>query len=168
MPDPTVVQFLKHPATPHWYFETTRLGTDEFGVWLGAPANTPARRGLEPWTSFKSAFVMLIPTNAWYTLVVNAAPADPELYVDIAAPSQWLAPHRVEMVDLDLDIVRLRGGEVKLLDEDEFAEHSIELGYPESLIARARTTTAELFAAVEQRIEPFGEVPSKWLAELAG
>jgi hypothetical protein len=32
------VTFRKWPARPHWEFDAVRLGNDEHGVWLGAPA----------------------------------------------------------------------------------------------------------------------------------
>lgn len=34
------------------------------------------------------------------------------------------------MIDLDLDVVRHRGGAVELLEVDEFEAHQIELGHP--------------------------------------
>jgi len=53
------------------------------------------------------------------------------------APSLWDGTV-VTSVDLDLDVIRTFSGETKLLDEDEFEEHQIELGYPEVLVVQAR------------------------------
>ena len=162
----TSVRFYKYPESPHWRFDTVRLGDDEHGVWLGAKANTPARRGSEPWTTFPSAFVMLVPRERWWTMVVNQAPRDPELYIDVCTSARWSGPGLVEMVDLDLDVIRLRDGAVRLLDEDEFVDHSVSLGYPRTMIGNARVTAAELILAAESRVEPFGTAAHRWLAEL--
>lgn len=167
MAAPTAVQFLKYPLSPHWYFESSLLGEDDHGVWLGAPPQTPARRGSEPWTSFDAAFVMLIPRDRWWTMVVNAAPQDPEIYVDVCTTARWVADNRVEMIDLDLDVIRMRDGSVHLLDEEEFLDHSVRFSYPPHVVAGARTTAAELMLAVEQRVEPFGSAADRWFAALA-
>jgi protein associated with RNAse G/E len=53
---------------------------------------------------------------------------------------------------------------VAVLDEDEFAEHQIELGYPAELIAGARTSCDWLVGAVSARAEPFGQASGPWLA----
>ena len=46
----------------------------------------------------------------------------------------------VTAVNLDLDVVRYFDGRVEVLDEDEFAEHQVQLGYPAELITQARQT----------------------------
>lgn len=101
-------------------------------------------------------------------MVVNAAPQDPEIYIDVCTTARWVADDRVEMVDLDLDVVRRRDGSVELLDEDEFVDHSARFAYPPRIVAGARTTAAELMLAVEQRVEPFGSAAVRWLGALAG
>jgi protein associated with RNAse G/E len=70
----------------------------------------------------------------------------------------------VEMIDLDLDVVRWRAdGSAGILDEDEFLEHQETYGYPQHIIDKARATTASLLLAVEARVEPFGDVGPAWL-----
>ncbi|MGW3644493.1 DUF402 domain-containing protein, partial [Streptomyces sp. NPDC005143] len=50
--------------------------------------------------------------------------------------SEWNADGIVvRMVDLDLDVVRPRGGEAHVEDEDEFAEHRVRYGYPDRAVA---------------------------------
>ena len=39
------------------------------------------------------------------------------------------------MVDLDLDVVLTRDGDLLLDDEDEFDQHRVTLGYPDDLVA---------------------------------
>lgn len=161
-----VVQFLKYPDIPHWRLESQRLGEDRFGVWLGAPAGSSARRGEEPPITLEAAYVHLIPRTASWTAFVNAPPARTELYVDATTVPVWVEEDRVEMVDLDLDVVRRRDGAVELLDEDEFLDHQRTLGYPPRLVAAARATAAELMLALEQRREPFGSAAERWLRQV--
>ena len=61
-------------------------------------------------------------------------------------------------------MVRWRDGRVEVLDEDEFAEHQVQLGYPAELISQARQTCDWLVEAVSSRTEPFGQVGAGWLA----
>ena len=71
------------------------------------------------------------------------------------------------MVDLDLDVIRLRDGTVLLDDEDEFAEHRVLYGYPEDVVERALATSRDLLESVRERRPPFGPIPEKWLDVLA-
>ena len=73
----------------------------------------------------------------------------------------------VTMVDLDLDVVLHRDGDLLLDDEDEFDEHRVTLGYPADVVALARRTADELMTAAAAGHEPFGPAGSRWLARLA-
>jgi protein associated with RNAse G/E len=139
-----------------------RVGEDEHGVWLWAPPGIEAQRGDEPPKLTTHAFAKLIPRDGWFSAIWNAA-GRYEVYVDIGAPAVW-SEDRVEMIDLDLDVVRFReDASVHLLDEDEFLEHQVALSYPACVVDRARATTALLALAVAERREPFGEVGIRWL-----
>ncbi len=83
---------------------------------------------------FDAPAVQLVPAGQWWTAVFNDPPASAEIYCDIATPPQWTHPGEVTMVDLDLDVIRRRDGQVLLDDEDEFAEHQVRYGYPAELI----------------------------------
>ena len=108
----------------------------------------------------------LITPDSWWTAVWNEG-GDFEIYVDIATPPRWDGD-RVTMIDLDLDVVRHRDGRTLVLDEDEFDEHRVSLGYPPDLVDRARTTTAAVFLDVERRIPPFDATGAQWLEAAAG
>ena len=139
-----------------------RIGEDEHGVWLWAPAGVPAQRGDEPPKRTAHAFAKLIPRDDWFTAIWNAA-GRYEVYVDVGTPPVWTGD-RVEMIDLDLDVVRFRhDGAVRVLDEDEFLEHQDTLGYPPDVIVRVRDAAASLAQAIEARREPFGDVGIAWL-----
>ncbi len=160
------VQFFKYPDKLHWRHEMSRLGEDGHGVWLGAPAGSIVQRGNEPPTELDRPFVQLIPPAAYWSLIYNGENHKYPLYIDIATPAKWINDHRVEMIDVDLDVVRRRDGSVEVLDEDEFLDHRTLFSYPDWLVDRARTAAAELVLKVEAREEPFGTTPHHWLEQL--
>lgn len=162
----TTVQSYKYPRSAHWRYQTVWLGSDDHGVWLGVPGGSTGRRGLEAPKVFHHAFVKLLPRTGWWTMEVNAAPHPTEVYVDICTPVVWTDRELVEMVDLDLDVVRRRDGSVELLDEDEFEQHRRELDYPDPMVASARVTAVEIMLAVEQRLPPFDDTARTWLETL--
>jgi protein associated with RNAse G/E len=88
------------------------------------------------------------------------------VYVDVTTPAVWDGP-LVTMVDLDLDVIMTRDGDLLLDDEDEFDEHQVTLGYPAEVVALARRTADELMTAAAAGREPFGPAGSRWLAHRA-
>jgi len=160
------VQFFKYPNRLHWRHDMSRLGKDRHGVWLGAPAGSTVQRGTEPPKQLDRPFVQLIPPAAFWSLIYNGENDKYPSYIDIATPAEWVNEHRVEMIDVDLDVVRRRDGSVAVLDEDEFLDHRTRFDYPDWLVDRARTATAELVLKLEAREEPFGTTPQHWLEQL--
>jgi len=142
------------------------LGRDAFGTWLGAPRGTIVQRAAEPAKVHPHGFVKLVPEGAWWTAIWNdGTDGRFEIYADVTTPAEWAGPV-VRIVDLDLDVVRYRSGEVAVLDEDEFAEHRVALGYPPRVVDGARASAATLVTAVEGRREPFDAVGPGWLERL--
>ncbi|HEY1627453.1 MAG TPA: DUF402 domain-containing protein [Streptosporangiaceae bacterium] len=160
------VIYRKYDGSLHWHQDLARLGEDEHGIWLAAPAGSTAQRGDEPPVTFAEACVLLIPAgnDARWTMNCNAEPCWTELYLDITTPVRWTAPDTVEMIDMDLDVIRRFDGSAEILDEDEFAEHQVKYGYPPSEIAAAERTAAGLLRAVQRHEEPFADVCRAWLA----
>lgn len=156
------VQYLKHPRTAHWTQPMTRLGTDEYGTWLGMPAGALFRKGDETPIPSPTPMVQLIAPDAWWTLLYNGPAHKYPVYVDVITPAVWKHEHRIEMVDLDLDVVRRADGTVAIIDQDEFEENQVALGYSEEWITQA----AEAAEAVAERLragaEPFGSRAQRW------
>jgi protein associated with RNAse G/E len=161
---PVVVQYFKYPGDIHWRHDMVYLGQDEHGVWLGGPAGTTVQRGLEPPRSWPYPFVTLVAPDRWWSLHFNGAHSKSfRIYVDVAQPAEWVGPDRVELVDLDLDVVLRHDGSVAVLDEDEFHEHIDRYSYPGWLIDQARVTAAEVVLSVERGTEPFASAGERWL-----
>jgi uncharacterized protein len=162
------VVYTKFDGSLHWHHAARYLGADEHGTWLGAPAGTPTQRGDEPPIIFEHATVHLFPAGVWWTAAFNAAPARTEIYCDITTPPQWPEEGCVTMVDLDLDVLRLRADHsVVLVDEDEFAEHQVRYSYPAEVIRQAEEAAAWLQRTICDRAEPFATVYRAWLEKVS-
>jgi protein associated with RNAse G/E len=157
------VTYRKYDGSLHWNQEACWLGEDEHGVWLGAPPNTPSRRGHEPPVVHKQAHVLLFPRDVWWTAVFNAEPRRTEIYCDVTTVPVWRGDE-VTMIDLDLDVRRRRDGVVEVLDEDEFDLHRERYGYPDHVVAAARAATEWLRRALCGGTEPFAGGYRRWLA----
>lgn len=152
----------------HWEYAGTWLGRDEHGVWLGFPAGTVFRR---PGAEYVAPFdqVGLVPHDRYWLATFHAAPSPVAVYVDVATPARWRGSVRrpvLGAVDLDLDVIRGSGGRVWVDDEDEFAEHRVRLGYPDTLVASALEGCAEVERAMRERTPPFDGSHGAWLERL--
>lgn len=161
------VVFRKYDGSLHWNQYGLLLGEDEHGVWVGCRADTPIWKGEVEWESAETAYVILLPRDAWWTATFNAAPHRTEVYCDISTVPGWPTPQEVTMIDLDLDVRRRRAGGTELLDEDEFAEHRVRYDYPDEVVAAAEGAARWLLTRVRERAEPFGEVYLGWLARVS-
>ncbi|NUO61376.1 MAG: DUF402 domain-containing protein [Hamadaea sp.] len=149
--------YTKYDGSLHWHQKARRLGEDEHGVWLGGTKGTVVRKGHDDVvTEAAWAHVVLIPHNAWWTAAFNGPGARNEIYCDIATPAIWPHPGEVTMVDLDLDVLRMKDGRVLLDDADEFAEHQVRYAYPPDVVANAEASARWLLDAVRDRRGPFG------------
>lgn len=160
--------YTKFDGSLHWHSTNLYLGEDEHGIWVGARARSLSRRGSEPPVVIEEAYAQLIPAGQWWTALFNAAPARTEIYCDICTPAQWPDEHQVTMVDLDLDVVRMRETrQVLILDEDEFAEHQVRFGYPADVIRQAEQAAAWLHDAISANAEPFATAYRDWLGKVS-
>ncbi|HEX6932698.1 MAG TPA: DUF402 domain-containing protein [Streptosporangiaceae bacterium] len=162
------VVYRKHDGSLHWHMVTRWLGEDEHGVWTGFARPTLMRKGDGPLVTLDHASVMLFPRGAWWTAAFNDEPASTEIYCDVTTPVRWPSADEVTMVDLDLDVARMRDGDVELWDEDEFASHQVRYGYPAAVIAEAERSAAWLRVALTQNSEPFASVYRTYLALVTG
>jgi uncharacterized protein len=161
------VSFTKYDGRPHRHTTSRLLGTDEHGTWLGSPAGTivhfikAGARVANPVPQ-----VRLIPPGGWWTAIFLGGEPEPRLYCDITTPALWPSPAAVTFIDLDLDVEQFRDGAVTLLDEDEFAENQVLLGYPPDVVAGALAAAEHLMTAVTGAHEPFDTTYLRWLSQV--
>jgi uncharacterized protein len=162
------VVYTKYDGRLHWHQTMLHLGEDEHGVWLGAPAGSTIRRGSEQPIVLHEPSAELIPHGQWWTATFNGEPAKTEIYCDISTPPEWPSQDLVTMVDLDLDVLRLRAdAQVLVVDEDEFAVHKARYGYPADVITQAEQAAAWLHQAITAGVEPFALRYREWLQRVS-
>jgi uncharacterized protein len=160
--------YTKYDGRLHWHQIMLYLGEDEHGVWLGAPAGSTIRRGSEPPIVLDQPSAELIPPGQWWTATFNGEPAKTDIYCDISTPPEWPSATEVTMVDLDLDVLRLRAdGRVVIVDQDEFAAHMVRYGYPAGVIMQAEQAAAWLHRAISAGSEPFASRYREWLQQVS-
>lgn len=160
--DALEVRFTKWGGGRHWEFPATYLGRDEHGHWAGCPVGTRLERPEHTFAS-EFAWVLLLPEGLpWAASFYHSAEQPISVYVDVTTPPAWSGA-TVTMVDLDLDVILGRDGSLSVDDEDEFEEHSVSLCYPEEIVALARRSADEVFAAIAAGVEPFLSVGHRWL-----
>ncbi|MCY1138266.1 DUF402 domain-containing protein [Actinoplanes sp. Pm04-4] len=166
IPGPEDVEVIldKYTGRPHRKQMMRRLGQDEHGTWLVAPAGTVVH-SVAAGRDFVTPHltVRLVPVGQWWNAIFFARPSPWDVYCDVVTPPAWPDPGTVVMTDLDLDVQRARDGRVVLLDEDEFQANAEMYAYPADLVTRARATAEHLTAALTARAEPFGTAYQHWL-----
>lgn len=162
--DAVHVVFLKYDGRPHRSYPATWLGEDENGIWLGVAAGTPATVDGDRPTYREEPYVLLIPERSWWTAMFNAPPRPTEIYCDVTTPATWAGSREVVVVDLDLDVRRRRWGDIERLDEDEFAAHRVQFGYPDEVVEQAVAASHWLATALGDGTEPFVSAFRPWLA----
>lgn len=73
----------------------------------------------------------------------------------------------IEFIDLDLDFVAERGGEWRLVDEDEFVVNQIRYRYPESVVTHVWETIEEVRCRIKMETFPFDGSLERLLLKLA-
>ena len=120
-------------------------------------------------------WVSLVPHRGAYAVGFYPEHRDVRVYVDMTTEPVWQTRRgddggpewEVTMVDLDLDVVLTRDGDLYVDDEHEFAEHQVALGYPPEVTALAERWRHLVFAAVASGEEPFATVGHAWLGRAA-
>jgi hypothetical protein len=171
--DPVRLEMAKWGDRPHWAFDAIWLGSDEHGDWIGIPPGTPMDR---PGAHYEPPVpqVGLSPAadrpdeERWWFATFHGprSPAGVSVYVDIATPPVWDGT-TLRTVDLDLDVVREITGRIWIDDEDEFAQHQVELGYPEDVVRAAMVSCDRVEAAMSAGRAPYDGSHKVWLAQLA-
>jgi hypothetical protein len=169
--DPVRIEMEKWGDRPHWHIPGRWLGTDDRGDWIGIPAGTPMSRPGADVVS-QNDQVGLVPSfdlpdeDRWWVGTFHAQPSPRVLmYVDIATPPVWDGA-TLRTVDLDLDVIRLIDGSLDVEDEDEFAEHRIELGYPDDVVQGAMRSCERVQRAMSAAMPPFDGSHARWLTVL--
>jgi uncharacterized protein len=169
--DPVRIELEKWRGRPHWHIPGRWLGSDDCGDWIGIVAGTRmARPGAEVTAGFDQVGLVPAPgadLDRAFLATFHAPGAQMWVYVDMTTPPVWDGA-TVRAIDLDLDVIRMQNGCVVIDDEDEFAVHQLELGYPPDIVAMAEATRDRVHAAILAEHPPFDGRHEAWLERLAG
>lgn len=148
---------VKFDGSPHRSVDAVDLGSTDRGRWLSIPKGTRVSRPDRGFYDHPCDAVVLVPSEGLWiaTWLVDWEPA---LYVDLARRVS-VGSDRVVTMDLDIDVVRRRGGEVEVLDVDEFDLHRRRLGYPAELVSAVHRATESLTDAITRGQPPFCIIP---------
>jgi hypothetical protein len=158
----------KHPATPHYGHPAWVIGEDELGVWCDVRAGSKWFRGETFLFDGPFDALVLVPNDGGYIAWFWPAGGELDLCVDIVTNIER-TDESITAVDLDLDVIRFRAdGRVQLVDEDEFAEPQVSLGYSAEIIDHASRTAAWVVDAVRAGESPFdGKAAARWRATIS-
>lgn len=158
-------RWRKWDGSPHWEHDCVYLGSDEWGDWFGQRAGWTSARPGRAMTADEDN-VTLVPPTGDFAFTRNALPHRTHTYIDLAWDLGWQGGVPVG-IDMDLDVVDRTIGGVFIDDEDEWAEHRVQFGYPQDIVERLEHVAADLEQRVRNRVAPFDEaVPETWLARL--
>ncbi|OAS15675.1 DUF402 domain-containing protein [Paenibacillus oryzisoli] len=149
------IQALKYGNRLHYEWHTTLLEkTPSHIVVLGEYGRQLHHYTKQSVFTINNWSLEFFSFDSWFT--VSAEVVDGRLeqfYCNINQPAV-MEGNTVSFVDLDLDYVR-RNGIWQVVDEDEFAAHAIQFGYPDDLIQKAEQELAALKEKVAKREYPF-------------
>ena len=154
----------KWPDRPHYRHRGQIQGEDEHGVWL-AIAPQPFYRGDVVMFDAEHWVAQLVPHSGdWWAAFFHPNALRFDTYADIGTAPVWRGDDHVSMVDLDLDVIRICDtGEVQIIDEDEFAEHSVLYDYPPDVSAAALVAAENVRSLMATGHAPFDGSAQRWL-----
>jgi protein associated with RNAse G/E len=153
---PIHVVSTKYDGSPHWEFDSFFVA--ERGPLLIATnfAGQELRNKAGLWKTpydVRNHFW----TDRWYNAMRCDRPKGGGLeywYCNVTTPAEYDG-ETVRYMDLDLDVLVFPDGRTKVVDEDEFLEHSVRMGYPPDVIEQARRAVDELVALAREGQFPF-------------
>jgi hypothetical protein len=128
---------------------------------LYVPAGTPVRSGYRGDYEIVTPFTALFwpGSDRWWNVEHNHH-GHPRTsggrlfsYANVSTPATFDGD-TVRWVDLDLDVIVTEDG-AALVDEDEFAQHREQFGYPEDVVARAWDAAQTLLQLATTGAPPF-------------
>ncbi len=165
--DIVVARAWKYDGQPHWVVPGYYLGSDVHGHWIYQPAGSlVSRPGHGHWADTDA--VCLVPRTGYWvgTFYDDPAAEDLRIYLDLSSHIGWRELARggweVNSVDMDLDVIESRERGVYLDDQDEFAEHSAQMAYPQELVAAIEHEAASLLDLVGTGQAPFDDTMTVW------
>jgi hypothetical protein len=152
---------VKYDGSLNYHWPVQILWEDAGGFVWSAPAGAPFTRpaGVRP-TPYD--WVGRVWYDRWYMVDASLMPASVDggagvvhhYYCNLGAPGEW-QDDVYRFVDLDLDVLIYPDGRQLLLDEDEFAAHTLRFGYPADVVAATQQAVQDVLALARAGAAPF-------------
>lgn len=151
----------KYDGSPHWEFDSWSVVEEGPLLITQNFAGQVLKNAKGPWTTPYHCRNHFWLDGRWYNVMRFEDPKTRELqwYCNVTTPAVFDG-ETVRYVDLDLDIHVFPSGEIKVLDEDEFAENSRAMAYPPDVIDEARRALDTLLDLAGRRDFPFDRPPA--------
>lgn len=94
--------------------------------------------------------------DCWWNVISMIRHTGVYYYCNLASPSIYDG-EAIKNIDYDLDIKLYPDGGYQILDEDEYAQHSKQMGYPEEVKHIIESEMQRLIRTMENREEPFSQ-----------
>lgn len=153
---PVSVVSTKYDETPRDRYEAQLLDHQGPIVRLRVPAGTPTYGKYGQIVEAEDNAIEIYFTDRWYNVwhFREHTTYDNLWYSNIAMPARFDGK-TLRWVDLDLDIRCHLDGSIRVLDEDEFEQNRIEMGYPSEVVERAFAARDEVLRLGKDGTFPF-------------
>lgn len=149
---------LKYPNIPHYEWEGEVLEkTDDYIILFCKSKRKLVHHTKNNVFTMKNASIEYFSFKHWYTAAMEIE--DQRIvsyYCNVAKPSV-LEGHKLSFVDLDLDLIKKKNENWKVVDEDEFEENSVKFQYPEKLKQEALIALEHLKMRANEGCFPFNK-----------
>ncbi|MEG0314350.1 MAG: DUF402 domain-containing protein [Erysipelotrichaceae bacterium] len=107
------------------------------------------------WMTREPAICFFYP-DKWFNVICMIRKTGIYYYCNLASPSLYDG-EAIKNIDYDLDIKVFPNGKTLILDEDEYAEHGIEMGYSDELKKAIIKGMNKLEVDIQLKNSPFNE-----------
>ncbi|MEX2375171.1 MAG: DUF402 domain-containing protein, partial [Dehalococcoidia bacterium] len=152
---PVRVLSTKYDGSQHYEYRGILLDERDGVLRIVVEEGTPLV-GYRGAGAFRCSMTQLFFTDRWYNVEHNYRPIGRygmRMYANIATPAR-LEGDTIHWIDLDLDVVDTESRGLYVDDEDEFAAHSVEMRYPDEVVAQALAARDEVLALARTGVFP--------------
>ncbi|HKM11535.1 MAG: DUF402 domain-containing protein [Bacilli bacterium] len=148
------IQGYKHDGSFHRYWSRNFLIdiTEDFFIVVSKKTRVVEANG-RYWYSREPA-VSFFHRRQWWNAIGMIKPEGISFYVNIASPA-LLDQNIIKYIDYDVDLKMYPNGEIRLLDEREYARHARQFEYGEKIEEIIRFTIADLMKKIQKNDFPF-------------
>lgn len=112
------------------------------------------------WVSRIPGISFFIPKQ-WFNVVALLEDSGVRYYCNVASPP-YVNGNIITYIDYDLDVIRMPGGAVHIVDQEEYERHKISYHYSSIVDAKVKQGLQDLLLRIEQGRAPFHE---EWVHE---